>query len=123
LTLYLLASAGLTLRAHYCGGDLASLAIFEKASCCCDEEAPVNNNDCCKDEVKTFKISDEQRKVEPDNKLAIGLSDASITAVSFLSIEIPSVELNNADISLPADPVECNKPPAYHLYHSLLFYS
>ena len=73
LSLYLVSSIGVTINAHYCGGNLASLALFEKVSCCCDEEEAEKPTDCCKDEIKTIKISDDQIKGEEKFKQAISL--------------------------------------------------
>ncbi|QLH45152.1 MAG: hypothetical protein HWD58_05810 [Bacteroidota bacterium] len=66
LSIYNLFSTGLVVHAHYCQEELAALQLYQEARCCCDEEpTEPSAEDCCKDEIKTFKIADAQMKVEP----------------------------------------------------------
>lgn len=124
LFLYLIASAGFTVTAHYCGGNLAELALFEKTTCCCDKEEETPADDCCKDEIKQFKISDEQLKTEqqitpfPSTEMEPPLptvfhhgSDAVIFPASLTATPLPDA------------PDRSNLLPPYKRNHSFLFYS
>jgi hypothetical protein len=64
--IYLVAGAGMSIRQHYCMGKMIGAAIDHPAhdgNHKCDRCGMVkksNDNGCCKDEVKTFKSSDDQ---------------------------------------------------------------
>ncbi len=69
--LYLAASAGFTLRAHYCMGQMTGASIEHAGQAnvlhrCerCGMEKKNSGNGCCKDKVKTFRSSPEQTVVK-----------------------------------------------------------
>jgi hypothetical protein len=125
LMLYLTFSAGLVISLHYCGGNLAALKLFVKASCCCDDEETGEEDDCCKDEIKTVKITDDQN-IHKEVLLKIkAIQDIgffpSQLKYSFLQGKIVSTQISNQQLPRPPDGV-C-LIPAYKLNHSFLFYS
>jgi hypothetical protein len=121
LSLYLLASVGLTLTVHYCGGDLASLTLFDKINCCCDEKGKADN--CCKNEIKTIKISDDQIKTEQQSKLIISneLNPALYGPMhNFVAQFISSHSFKATPLSKP--PERFHIVPSYKRNHCFLFY-
>ena len=122
LCLYLLASAGISITAHYCGGNLASLALFEKTSCCCEDEEE-GKDDCCKNEVKTIKISDDQLKIETSKKVFVPYYFNGLNSNPHFSFGyINTFPKCLTGIQMPRAP-ECeNTIPIYKKNHSLLFY-
>lgn len=125
LSLYLVSAIGFTISLHYCGGDLASLAIFNKASCCCDEQKEIKKkDDCCKNEYKSFKIKDEQIKAELNSK-RFQQDDFNLNKNSTLTFFEKNIEYSNSVTltQLPRPPDKENLIPAYKRNHSFLFYS
>ncbi len=124
LFLYLISSLGLTLKAHYCGGDLASLSFFNKENCCCEENRNGRPDNCCKDEIKTIKILDDQLKDEQTQKqfISYDASDRLNSSSSFNLAHIFFYESVQAS-ALPKAPDRTNILPAYKRNHSFLFYS
>ncbi|GBL35437.1 hypothetical protein EMGBS15_10320 [Filimonas sp.] len=124
LFLYLIASAGFTVTAHYCGGDLAGFALFEKAACCCDTEQDTRKDDCCKDEIKQFRISDEQLKTEQNStRLQDVESDALLTLEFAHRFEHRVFTSSTVTTPLPQPPDRSHLLPPYKRNHSFLFYS
>lgn len=58
-SMYLLVSSGVVVNMHYCMGKLASMGIGHHDSKSCST-CGMDNNGCCKDEVKVVKIQDNQ---------------------------------------------------------------
>jgi len=125
LNLYLLFSGGLVVSLHYCGGSLANAGIFTEPSCCCDDETTGKPDDCCKDEVKTVKITDDQlRNEEAIGKFQPDFAEALLPSLPFCAwaVDVP-VALRLAPSSLPRPPDQQPDKPAYLLQHAFLFYS
>jgi hypothetical protein len=125
LFLYLLCSAGLVVSLHYCGNSLASAGLFDKASCCCDDEESGTPDDCCKDEVKTLKLSTDQIKHDEvlGWKSAL-LGDAVFPVLTASSYSLSPLQTLDAQPShLPRPPDRYAAHPAYLLHHALLFYA
>jgi hypothetical protein len=123
--IYLTFSAGIVISMHYCGGNLAALKLFVKASCCCDDEETGEEDDCCKDEIKTVKITDDQNihkevLLKIKEIQVIGLFPSQLL-YSFQQGKIVSTQISNQQLPRPPDSV-C-LIPAYKLNHSFLFYS
>ena len=81
--LYLLAASGLLVHVHYCGGEMASWEIYQKADVCesgCDDEAPaVEEESCCKDKAVALKITTDQQ--QPQSVKILFGSDAALLPV------------------------------------------
>ena len=62
LVTYFAFSSGVVVNYHYCMDQLASAKLFEKDSDVCGMCGMHNSplNDCCRDEVKVFKSTDDQ---------------------------------------------------------------
>lgn len=58
-SMYLLVSSGIVVNMHYCMGKLASLGIGHHDSKTCSS-CGMDNNGCCKDEIKVVKLQDNQ---------------------------------------------------------------
>ena len=67
---FLMATIGITTYKHICSseGAFTSVLIPTKHECkdhhdndkeCCDEKPSVNKDDCCKDEVKSYKVQSD----------------------------------------------------------------
>ena len=64
LFIYLIAASGVLIHLHYCGTQLDSWNIYADSSGCSDGECgdeSEQNDDCCKDEVVSAKISQDQQ--------------------------------------------------------------
>ena len=125
LSLYLVSSIGVTVSAHYCGGNLASFAFFDKdLSCCCDDEATGKTDDCCKDESKSIKITADQNKVEFNEKQH-ALVDLEIIPAPRCCFFTKSalVIISSLPFCVPDPPDKGNLIAAYKRNHSFLFYS
>ena len=57
----LVSSTGFTLTKHFCGGELAHVAVGNEAKPCCgDEEKQDMPDDCCHDELDQALLDDSQ---------------------------------------------------------------
>jgi len=123
LFLYLLSSAGVTVTAHYCGGDLASLSLFKHISCCCDESQEAKEEGCCKNENKQLKITADQNKAEfAEKKFQLPCSVLPVNGV-FASFALPYIRSGALlPVTLPRSPDIGCSIPVYKRNHSLLFY-
>lgn len=126
LSIYLFFSLGLVVSLHYCSGNLASLNLFDKASCCCDEEKETSKSateDCCKDEIKTVKISDEQLQ----SKIAFqfsGLDAMLLKPISFSTVfQFQQPKSIFFKSTIPRPPDDLFLIPIYKKVHSFIFYS
>ena len=125
LCLYLVSSIGVTVSAHYCEGNLASLALFEtNLNCCCDDVASGKSTDCCKDESTSIKISADQNKVELNNKEFHANVHGMVPSISVWSLcKLILKKISSLPLFLPDPPENAQLLPAYKRNHSFLFYS
>ncbi len=51
--IYVLSTVGVSVFSHYCGGELEKVTLFSKTKSCCgdEEEAAMEDDGCCKDEI------------------------------------------------------------------------
>lgn len=61
--IYLAAMSGIAVHTHYCGSHLISWSIGSKGDDCGDCEKQSGSKKCCKDEVISYKGSQEQNSV------------------------------------------------------------
>ena len=59
--IYSVTSTGLSVKAHYCCGELKSVSLFTPRSCCGKSE---KSKGCCHDETKYFKVKDSQLQID-----------------------------------------------------------
>ena len=61
---YLVPAIGLSVKQHYCGGELASVSILfnDSPSCSCGKK-PMKK-DCCKDKITVLKLKDTQNSTK-----------------------------------------------------------
>ncbi len=121
--LYLLFSLGLVVKAHYCGGDLAAINLFEKGSCCCEKPNKPSKDDCCKDEIKSLKLTSDQLKSEDEEFKALALDIIIPTNSNFQWIQ-PSFKKQASNNCKVPDPPERNSfPPLFIKHHCIIYYS
>jgi hypothetical protein len=70
--LYIATIVGITISVHFCGEKVTSVQFIQFASreksCGCEEiDVP---DDCCKDEIKTVQINDEQAAIQVDQPVS-----------------------------------------------------
>ena len=123
LSIYMIASIGFTINAHYCEGNLASLGLFENVSCCCDEAESGKADDCCKDEIKTIKISDDQIKGEQKVKHFLTVDNSNkLLHVFSLQADVNIVCDKDQSSKIKVSTYHLNAIPIYKRNHSFLFY-
>ena len=123
LFLYLVASIGLTVSLHYCGGNLASLGLFETPTCCCDDLAEKKKDDCCKNENKSFKITTDQNQVAFAEKKIQCPSPFLPVYNTYKYNKVALLPTILVAFTLPQPPERSNLLPVYKRNHSMLFYS
>lgn len=121
--LYLLFSLGIVVKAHYCGGDLAAINLFEKGSCCCENPKIPKKEDCCKDEVKPLKISNDQIKSESTIYSPNVVGEIPPTPFYILVQYTALYSSHIGNSTLPDPPERSSFPPRYTTFHCLTFYS
>jgi hypothetical protein len=112
---YLMATTGIYVHMHYCGGDLANVGLFGTCGhdCCDDTEA----SECCDSENIYISLEDEHRVV------------SSTAAPTQVVLEIASQEITCDETEvkqdLPENPAKANAPPdrAYLRYQRLVYYA
>jgi len=80
---YFAAASGVIVNSHYCMKRLVSVHLFEsKAKVCgrCGMEMHMGNG-CCRDEVKVYKLVQDQNKIP-------------VMVFSLPSLDVPAIELN-----------------------------
>lgn len=73
---YLMSIIGVAVNAHYCGGELKSVALVVNAQSCCDAETSCG---CCQHETIVFQYDEKDvlvQSVVHDLRLAVMLSAA-----------------------------------------------
>ena len=76
---------GISIEKHFCGGQLADVALFTGAGCGCDEED--ENDDCCREEDEIIRMSLEQFSTSVQRLPEIAQQDlfsASVTTTKLL---------------------------------------
>jgi hypothetical protein len=69
LPIYLLATGGMAIAKHYCGGELEHVSFVGNSDCCCSDEACGDNSEasdegCCKDEIDYLKVASDQESIQ-----------------------------------------------------------
>jgi len=113
LLIHLVGCIGITLNFHYCGGEIAGVALFQyNEENCCDEEAE-NEHGCCHDEYLTANTDD----LESPSKFSISKNDA---VRSLFTPHISSAGLNKYAVTLTPVLIPPNHAPPNNP-HSPLF--
>ena len=100
--LYLAMTAGMVVSAHYCMGDLADVSLgHDTAEKCSD--CGMDNNGCCHDDVKVFRITDAHG---PASGLAINkISDVqAILPSSVSSVAVARLQSTPNPVVIPDPP-------------------
>jgi hypothetical protein len=117
LSMYLLVSVGITLSLHFCGDSITSVQMIPFAThnnrCGCDDVT--TPDDCCKTEIKSIQLNDDQIAVQID-QLTSPQTDVNLWAETPFEESFSS---NSIRTVLPASsPPEA--PPLYILHCTLL---
>lgn len=56
--MYVFATVGVRVIAHYCGGELEKVSLFTKPTSCCGEEES-DMSDCCKNDTKHVSLQSD----------------------------------------------------------------
>ena len=117
LFIYFVLTVGMTISAHFCGGIITAvqmLPVVPKEKPCCCSDAP-GQDDCCKTEIKSLQLNDEQIAVQIDQPSS-PQTDLNLRAGGSIEDMFSS---NLIHTVLPA----CSppgSPPSYILYCKLL---
>lgn len=111
---YLVATTGIYVHMHYCGGDLADVGLFGTCGhdCCDDTEA----SDCCDSENIYISLEDEHRVVS-------GVSVPTAPVLEGVRIEPVNTACEHTQ-RLPENPAKANAPPepVYLRFQRLIYY-
>ncbi|MBL7766331.1 MAG: hypothetical protein JNJ58_09575 [Chitinophagaceae bacterium] len=124
LFLYLSFSLGLVVSLHYCGESLASFKLYEKSSCCCDENLGGKPDDCCKDEFKTLKVTTDQ--IQHEHEFKLHGHDLVFISQNHDVAEYATRNYGSSAFTLstlPRPPDRSGQVPIYKQIHAFLFYS
>lgn len=92
--LHLSASAGVSMHMHYCMGKMADWDLSQKVSRICGNcgMEKFGNKDCCKDEYKFVKNSNDQKAAESTFQMMQLASVAlPVSVFETLTVNLPSV--------------------------------
>ena len=115
---YFIASAGITVEIHYCGGNLALAATFApNGSCCCGDKE--KQESCCDDETYFLHYDNDQQIIQnfrtADNSSSINsINNPSTT--DYLKLHSNDVKFEFSDLPPP------HKQHIWLLNCSLTFY-
>lgn len=114
--IYSLSAVGACVTIHYCGGEVASVSVFsaEGKKCMCPVKDGQMKKGCCENKTLTFKIKDDQSKLNAFVFNAQKIFDAQLAILPIAEairyaviVEVQSYSAHN-----PPDPV---KQPLYIL--------
>lgn len=89
LGLYLVASTGLYVHFHYCGGELSHVGLFSDCSTpCCGDENGVP--DCCETVEMHFGLDDEHRLLSPIETPHFASTQAAVVVSADVQEELDS---------------------------------
>jgi hypothetical protein len=112
--LYLLASTGVAINVHYCGGKISSVKIgyTTKDGCSCGKKA--KKRSCCADKTALLHIKDVQHKSDVRKVTAPSLQLLFFNGFTYL---MPTLALKvfHRDIKVPP-----GDPPDLYLQHRAL---
>jgi hypothetical protein len=125
--IYLLAVSGIMISAHYCGQQLESWNVYVDSDGCAGDacsDVPEEEDGCCKDEVITAKLSQDQNLV---TAFKLKLSDNSLVAILPEYFALPESSVTPiavaANTHMPnAPPGPWQQIPLYKLYGSFTYY-
>jgi hypothetical protein len=105
LTMYAMASMGVTIRAHYCCGRLHSVEIISDraASCGCKEKQTDAPRKCCKDKTAVYKVTADQKVTtshQPVSKLY-----PTLVTTAWRSITAPIGLIRTAILAATQSPI------------------
>ena len=128
MLMYLIAVSGIMIHLHYCGQTLESWTVYDKTDGCaegeCGDESQ-QSDDCCKDEVITAKIAQDQHHISEIKFKPVPAfeADAVIPASYFTGGDVVLTEANPGTIQQAnAPPGLWQNIPLYQLHSSFTYY-
>ena len=111
--LHLSASAGVSMHMHYCMGKLADWDLSQKESRVCGTcgMEKSGKNDCCKDEYKFVKNTNDQKAAESAFQL-MQLADVALPALVY---ETPDFDLPSVTEAYPISHAPPDSQPAVYI--------
>ena len=111
--LHLSASAGVSMHMHYCMGKLADWDLSQKESRVCGTcgMEKSGKNDCCKDEYKFVKNTNDQKAAES----AFQLMQLAAVALPALVYETPDFDLPSVTEAYPISHAPPDSQPAVYI--------
>ena len=110
LALFLLvATTGITISMHYCGGSLVSTSINQEAKSCCDDDG------CCENKNLHYELEDDYVSPIIVEKNKVMELDVLFPILFMLDIDLSPLQIKSA----PAFAV-CSPPPKIQTRLSLL---
>ncbi|NNF01052.1 MAG: hypothetical protein HKN22_00060, partial [Bacteroidia bacterium] len=81
---YLIASVGVAINVHYCGGKISNIELStDKGLCCCEDAEGMSN--CCDDEKVIFQLHDDQ-KLSQTTRTSFDQTFTLIALASYLDV-------------------------------------
>lgn len=95
MILYLVPAVGITVSAHFCGGELMTISHFDKGEkkCFCGNKKMQKG--CCEDKQLTLKMDDSHQKTEllaPVFTAAPAIVPAAYPVANYLSFTVQSID-------------------------------
>jgi hypothetical protein len=102
--IYLLASVGVAVNVHYCGGKVAFVKLYTGANCPCGDA--MDEDGCCHDETVLFQLEDEQRSVSHKFEFNSQWAGLQVLEVPLVHDPLPEQpgNINLAFFNLPPPP-------------------
>ncbi len=117
LFIYFVLTVGMTVATHFCGGKIVSVQVLpivpKENPCGCDDAT--TSNSCCKTEIKSLQLNDEQIAVHADQQSS-PQTDVNLWADKSIEELFSSISVH---IVLPTNSPP-DSPPSYILHCSLL---
>jgi hypothetical protein len=117
IVFYFILTVGMTISTHFCGGRIASVRMLpfipKENHCGCDGTAAPD--DCCKTEIKTVQLNDEQIAVQVNQPSS---PQTAVTLWTETSIEIVLSSHAVREVIPASSPPD--SPPLYILHSVFL---
>lgn len=127
ILLYSFAASGLLVQLHYCNGKLADFQLYSTnlSNCCCESEGEAPDNDCCKNEVVSAKLSIDQL-TSPKEEWSVSAFAAMLPSdiyTFFENLSLPNFNESQFQNFANAPPGLWQNLPLYKLTQRLVYYS
>ncbi|MEM0996165.1 MAG: hypothetical protein AAGN35_03760 [Bacteroidota bacterium] len=111
---YLLATLGIGINVHYCGGKVGDVQLFASPESCCDSET---EDDCCHEEHVRFQLEDAQSFAQTAFKLHF-----TAAIIEPINPDVRLIVGDEASFVLATDHPPPQSPDRWRLYCAPLHY-